>query len=197
MNGETSAVTDKTREYSDEARSRIRQIGVYTVAFVIVLVVLAIATRLYLTRFDSLTKMVIYIACSGGLGGLSYSIYGYTRHLLANDFDPNAFWWYILRPFIGILYGSFAFFFVAGGLMTLSGTGQPTSDGFFTTKSVMFYCAIAFLTGYSESSFTAQLKELAEAVFKRAEPTGTKPPGGLNKTQTPDPDTDPNKPQGS
>ena len=164
-------------EYTDNERSRIRQIGYYTICFIVVLAAIAILTRLYPTGLDDMTKLVIYVACSGGLGGLAFSIYGYTRHLLKNDFDLNAVWWYIMRPFIGIVYGSFAFFFVAGGLMTLSGTSQPLSESLFTTKTVMFYCALAFLTGYSESAFTAQLKELAEAIFKNPDnnQTGTQP----------------------
>ena len=169
MPEDTSETTGPKREYTDDERARIRQIGYYTIGFVIVLVAIAIATRYYSDRLDYLTRMIIYVACSGGLGGLAYSIYGYTRHLLKSDFDLNSFWWYILRPFTGILYGSFAFFFIAGGLMSLSGTSAPLADGLFTTKSVMFYCALAFLTGYSESAFTAQLKELAEAIFKRSE----------------------------
>jgi len=169
--------TPQKREYPDDERARIRQIGYYTICFIIVLAGIAIMTRLYPAGLDDMTKLIIYVACSGGLGGLAFSIYGYTKHLLKNDFDLNAVWWYIMRPFIGIVYGSFAFFFIAGGLMTLSGTSQPVAETLFTTKTVMFYCALAFLTGYSESSFTAQLKELAEAVFKTPEnnQTGTPP----------------------
>ncbi len=167
-------------EYTDDERARIRQVGYYTICFIIVLAGIAIMARLYPTGLDDMTKVVIYVACSGGIGGLAFSIYGYTKHLLKSDFDLNAVWWYIMRPFIGIVYGSFVFFFVAGGLMTLSGTTQPLSETLFTTKTVMFYCALAFLTGYSESAFTAQLKELAEAVFKNPNSgqTGSQPEGG-------------------
>jgi hypothetical protein len=33
----------------------------------------------------------------------------------------------------------------------------------------MFYCALSFLAGYAEHSFSLQLKELAEALFKKEE----------------------------
>jgi hypothetical protein len=53
----------------------------------------------------------------------------------------------------------------AGGLMTLSGV--TVDANLFTTKTVMFYCALSFLAGYAEHAFSLQLKELAEAIFKK------------------------------
>ena len=147
--------------------ARISLIGYYTVCWVIFLVLITIVNRLDLKALDDLTKLILYVACSGGLGSLAISIFGYMDHLGKDDFDLNYFWWYILRPIIGIIYGTFAFLFVAGGLMALSGTSAPVSESLFTTKSVMFYCAFAFLAGYAEHSFSLQLKELAEAVFKK------------------------------
>ena len=150
-----------------EERGRIRFIGYYTAVWIIGLIVFAVVTRRYQTMLDNLTTVIIYVACSGGLGSLAFSIFGYTDHLGKDDFDLNFSWWYFLRPMIGIIYGTFAFFFVAGGLMALSGTSAPVSESLFTTKSVMFYCALAVLAGYAERSFSLQLKELSEAVFKK------------------------------
>jgi len=158
-------VTVCLKQLSDEDRARAILIALYTVGFMVVLVALAFIDRLYLGSLDDLTRLIIYIACSGGLGSLAYSIFGYIEHRGKNDFDLSYFWWYILRPFIGIIYGTFAFLFVAGGLMTLSGVSVDTN--LFTTKTVMFYCALSFLAGYAEHAFSLQLKELAEAVFKK------------------------------
>ncbi|MFA5237028.1 MAG: PEGA domain-containing protein [Methanoregula sp.] len=153
------------KQLSKEEQGRVFRIAAYTGGFVVVLTALAIFDRLYLGSLDNLTRLIIYIACSGGLGSLAYSIFGYIDHNGKNDFDLNYFWWYILRPFIGIIYGTFAFLFVAGGLMTLSGVTADTT--LFTTKTAMFYCALAFLAGYAEHAFSLQLKELAEALFKK------------------------------
>jgi len=153
------------KKLNDDERTQVHFICVYTILCVILLVTLAFIDRLYLGSLDDLTRLIIYIACSGGLGSLAHSIFGYIEHQSKNDFDLNYFSWYILRPFIGIIYGTFAFLFVAGGLMTLSGVSVDTN--LFTTKTVMFYCALSFLAGYAEHAFSLQLKELAEAVFKK------------------------------
>jgi len=158
-------VTVCLKQLNDEERGQAMVIALYTVGFMVVLVALAFIDRLYLGSFDDLTRLIIYIACSGGIGSLAHSIFGYIEHQSKNDFDLSYFWWYILRPFIGIIYGTFAFLFVAGGLMTLSGVSVDTN--LFTTKTVMFYCALSFLAGYAEHAFSLQLKELAEAVFKK------------------------------
>jgi len=162
-----STISVFLRKYSAEEMKRIHFIGYYTVGCVIVLIAFAFINRQYFSAVDDLTQLFIYVACAGGLGSLAFSIFGYINHLGKDDFDLNFTAWYILRPFIGIIYGTFAFLFIAGGLMTLSGVDSPSS--LFTTKTVMFYCALAFLSGYAEYSFSLQLKELAEALFKKGE----------------------------
>jgi membrane protease YdiL (CAAX protease family) len=149
---------------------KIRIIGFYTIVFIVVLVALVVGTYFYLTGLPNFIKLAIYVACSGGLGGLAFSIYGFTKHLSDGSFKPDFVWWYILRPFIGILYGSFSFLLVAGGLMTLSGVStEQISLSLYNTKTEMFYCALAFLAGFAERSFSLQLNELAEGIFKKFE----------------------------
>jgi hypothetical protein len=166
-----STVSVCLKKFTPEELKRIHFIGYYTAGWIIILIVIAVLTRRYQTMLDNLTTVIIYVACSGGLGSLAFSIFGYMEHLGKGDFDLNYLAWYYLRPMIGIIYGTFAFFFVAGGLMALSGTSAPVSESLFTTKSVMFYCALAFLAGYAEYSFSLQLKELSEAVFKKGDNT--------------------------
>lgn len=153
------------RKRPEGENTTIRRIGYYTIFCTVILIMLAVINRLYLAPADDLMQIMIYIACSGGLGSLAFSLFGYIGHLAKDDFDLNYTWWYVARPFIGIIYGTFAFLFVAGGLMTLSGVSTDAS--LFLTKTVMFYCALAFLAGYAEHSFSLQLKELAEALFKK------------------------------
>ena len=121
---------------------------------------------------NAFTQLTIYIACSGALGAIAFSIFGYIEHHGKKDFDLSYLWWFIMRPYIGILYGTFAFLFVAGGLMTLSGFNIDFNQ-LNSARTIMFYCALAFLAGYAEHSFSVQLKELAEAIFKKDETTNT------------------------
>jgi hypothetical protein len=164
-----SPATVCLRKYTEEELASIRRIGYYTIFCVVLLIALAVFNRLYLGPYDDLTQLIIYIACSGGLGSLAYSLFGYIGHLGKGDFNLDFLSWYYVRPLIGVIYGTFAFLFVAGGLMTLSGVSTDAS--LYMTKTVMFYCALAFLAGYAEHQFSLQLKELAEAVFKKTETT--------------------------
>lgn len=160
-----TAVSVCLKRYTEEEERSIRKVGLYTAGFIIVLSTIAIINRLFLSPLiDDLTQIMIYIACSGGFGALAYSLYGFIKHLEKNNFSVNFARSYYYRPFLGIVFGSFAFLFVAGGLMTLSNV-QPDSN-LFTTKNVMFYCALAFLAGFAEKAFSVQLKEISEAVFK-------------------------------
>ena len=157
------------RDYTDAEKGIIRNIGIYIIAVFILLSAIVAFNRLEWFTSDDLNIILIYIACSGGMGALAYSLFGYVDHLCRkNDFDVRYKWWFILRPVIGIIYGTFAFLFVAGGLMTLSGV-DPGTANLYAAKTVMFYCALAFLSGYAEHSFSIQLKELAEAIFKKSQ----------------------------
>lgn len=162
-----SKVSVCLRHYTAEEQKVIWNIGVYIIAAFILLVTIIVLNRLEWFTSDDLNIILIYIACSGGFGALAYSLFGFVDHLCRkNDFDVRYKWWFIHRPFIGIIYGTFAFLFVAGGLMTLSGV-DPGTANLYAAKTVMFYCAVAFLAGYAEHSFSVQLKELAEAIFKK------------------------------
>lgn len=149
-----------------EVKETIRNIGYYTVGFIIILAAVAMAT--YFNFFippDNLFKELIFVACSGGLGALAFNMYVYVHHIgREDDFKLEYKYSYYLRPLLGILYGTFVFFFVAGGLMVISGTTTPT--GLYDVKSVMFYIALSFIAGYAEEPFSLQLKLLAEALFK-------------------------------
>lgn len=152
---------------TDENKNWIRVIAAWTSVILVSLVLLPVLVRLGLFKPDDLTRTIVYCACAGGIGGITFSVYALVRHLGIGDFDMAYFWWYMFRPFIGIIYGTMVFFLVAGGLMTLSGTSQDVSSSLFTTKTVMFYLALSFVAGYAENSVSLQLKALAEALFKK------------------------------
>jgi len=156
---------------TEENQKHIRNIVIWTIAFLAVSIGIAFLNRIDLFGnlfgvSDSLTKLIIYCACAGALGGATFSVYEIVCHLGVGDFDMDYDWWYILRPFIGLVYGTMILLLVAGGLMTLSTTQAPLSDNLFTQNTMMFYIALAFLAGYAEEPVSLQLKSIAEAVFK-------------------------------
>lgn len=155
--------------FTPKIQASIDGIEWFSSGFTILLVFIAILTRLnyIIIPPDNLTRLIIYVACAGGLGGLAFSMYVLVYHVgRQEDYKPEYANSYYLRPFLGALYGIFVFFLIAGGLMALSGTSTPLSENLYSTKSFMFYIALAFLAGYAEEPFSIQLKDLAEALFK-------------------------------
>ena len=156
-----------------EDKKKIRYIGYWTFSLLVILAAIAILTRLNVIGWnDNLTRTVVYCACAGGVGGIAFSIYAYVDHLGKGDFDTDFFQWFIWRPFTGIIYGTMVFFLLAGGLMTLSGAPQDLET--LTTKTVMFYLAVSFLAGYAEEAVSLQIKDIAQALFKKATDSASK-----------------------
>jgi len=68
----------------------------------------------------------------------------------------------IFRPFVSVVIGIFVYFFIVGGLLSL---GSITAVDY--SRSVMFYCAISFLAGFSFTQFADKLEELASTMFAK------------------------------
>jgi|WetSurMetagenome_2_1015567.scaffolds.fasta_scaffold180005_2 hypothetical protein len=155
--------------------SSINSVCFYSVFMTAIFVAIAIGTRLNIIIIppEDLTRLIIYLSCSGALGALAFSLYVLVWHVgNLEDYKPIYSKSYYLRPFIGILYGLFVVFFVLGGLMTMSGVNTP--QNLYTTNAFMFYLGLAFLVGYAEEPFSIQLKDLAEALFKEPPSSDTK-----------------------
>ncbi len=152
-----------------EMKATSRLVCVYSVIFMLALIAVSVATRLTVGGIvppsEEFTRLLIYITSAGGLGALAFNIYVYVFHVgRADDFRPEYLPSYLLRPFLGFVYGIFAFTLVAGGLMMLEGTATP--GDLLQLKAKLFYIALAFLAGYAGEPFSLQLKSLAESIFK-------------------------------
>lgn len=120
----------------------------------------------YNLTHDCFIRQLFYIGSSGGLGGVVYSILGFTNHFQKGDFNLRNRWWYFFRPITAVILGVFAFLFIAGGLMTLTDTTLSIPQGIcYPAKGVMFYCAMAFLVGLSNNAFVKKLNDLAKTIF--------------------------------
>lgn len=134
-------------------------IGVYLLLASALLV--AFPIWVYMNPFEKpLMNILVYIACSGGIGGTIYCIRGFYRNLGSNEFTLNWTWWYIFRPIISAMIGIFAYFLIIGGLMSISNSPDVNY-----AKSVMFYCAVAFIAGYSINKFFEKLDALSGTIF--------------------------------
>lgn len=137
-------------------------------AYTIFLALLFSAIPIYAHTFtqDCIIRQLIYVGCAGGLGGVIYNILGFTKYSDKGDFNLRYKWWYFFRPITGVILGVFAFLFVAGGLMSLSGFPNDVfEETCLPVKGIMFYCALAFLAGLSTNAFVKKLNDLAETIF--------------------------------
>jgi hypothetical protein len=141
-------------------------IGLYLLLFTFFLLAVAIYT-FFQHSWDCFFRQLIYYGCSGGLAGLVYSFFVMNDHLVKEDFKADSYFlWYISRPIVAAILGVVVFFFVAGGLMGLSSTSvEEFTSRCQTTKSVMFFCALAFLTGYSTDKFIKMVDAIADVIF--------------------------------
>ena len=138
-------------------------IGIYLLIALIVLCVLPVVV-FFVKIENDLVRTMCYVGASGGIGGTLYSIRGFYQNLGGGTFKMNWIWWYIFRPLISVVVGVFIYFLIVGGLMSISTDANVTFS-----KGVMFYCALAFLAGFSFTRFAGKLDTLSETVFSKQE----------------------------
>ena len=140
----------------------INFIGIYLLLWLITLILIPIVTYFYSLR-DSLIRSLIYIASSGGLGGIIYLIRSFYMHIFEKNFREDAFWWYIFRPFSSVVIGVMSYFLIVGGLMSIGNVSSINYE-----RGIMFYSGIAFLAGFSFTQFANKLEELAKTLFAKS-----------------------------
>ena len=137
-------------------------IGLYLLFAVFILVGLPIWVYVCDPFEKELLNILVYIACSGGIGGTIYCIRGFYQNLGGNNFETNWTWWYIFRPIISAIIGIFAYFMIIGGLMSISNSPDVNYS-----KSVMFYCAVSFLAGFSFAKFVEKIDLISDTLFSK------------------------------
>ena len=137
-------------------------IGLYLLFAVFILVGLPIWVYVSDPFEKELLNILVYIACSGGIGGTIYCIRGFYQNLGGNNFETNWTWWYIFRPIISAIIGIFAYFMIIGGLMSISNSPDVNYS-----KSVMFYCAVSFLAGFSFDKFVEKIDLISDTLFSK------------------------------
>lgn len=144
-----------------KTNTKINLLGIYLLFSLFVLIIVPLIT--YFWDIDNtLIKSLIYIGSSGGIGGTIYCIRGFYKNIVENNFKFKWTWWYIFRPLISTIIGIFVYFLIVGGLLSLGSVSEVNFS-----KSIMFYCAISFLAGFSFTQFTDKLEEIAATIFSK------------------------------
>ena len=118
---------------------------------------------------DEFLSLVIYTSCAGGLGGTIFCMRGCAKHIIEADFKVKYTVWYIFRPFISTVMGVFAFLLIYGGLISFAGGVSPDVLKGIPINVKAFYCAVAFLAGFSVDEFSTKLGDLCKTLFTRLE----------------------------
>ena len=153
------------RKRSVPERTQVNLIGIYLVAFLLVLIIVPIL--LYMSDynnggyFSKTFAFLVYVGCAGGLGGITYCMKSYAYYKVYKGFVLAWTSWYLFRPFISIVIGVFTYFFIEAGLM---GAGADTGGDIL--KGIKFYLSVAFLAGFFMNECISKMREVAKVLFK-------------------------------
>lgn len=112
-------------------------------------------------NLDPTLRLLVYLACSAGMGCTVYSNLVMVQHVSHKEQEASYFIWYVFRPLIAIPLGIFVYFMVAGGLLVLGNASIPEND----TQRMMFLYSIAFLAGFSIDSMIKKMYEIVNVIF--------------------------------
>ena len=101
------------------------------------------------------------LACSAtaGIGGALYCLRAvYLSRAVRNDWSPDWYWWYFLRPLASFICGGASCLFLNAGLLVLESKtqGGATEVGFY---------ALAFVAGLNVDKFVQKIESVAYAVW--------------------------------
>lgn len=141
-------------------------VGIYLLFSLVVLCVIPVIV-FYMKMENSIVRTLVFVGASGGIGGAVYSIRGFYHNMGGKTFEGNWIWWYIFRPLISVVTGVFLYFLIVGGLLSISASTEVSFG-----KGVMFYCALAFLAGFSFTRFADKIDALSDTIFSKKPATG-------------------------
>jgi hypothetical protein len=98
---------------------------------------------------------------AGALGGLAISLVGISDH--AHDWNgPRFAFWHLVRPIIGLIFGTVAVLIVVLVLTTVH-TDQNAS-GHYPPSGAAILAVISFVVGYREATFRALVTRVVDTI---------------------------------
>ena len=107
-------------------------------------------------------KLMLLAALAGALGSLVHAMTSFATYIGNRSYVTSWNWWYILRPFIGMVLALISYFTIRGGFFTL--TADTTAVNQFGVT------ALGGLAGMFSRQAIDKLKELFESIFKTSQP---------------------------
>ena len=99
---------------------------------------------------------------AGALGGVAISLVGVSDH--AHDWDGRRFaFWHLVRPVIGLIFGTIAVLIVLLLLNTVKATQNDSGD--YTPSGAALLAVISFVVGYREITFRALVTRVVDIMM--------------------------------
>jgi len=120
------------------------------------------------------SRLLGIVMVAGALGGFLHAAKSFSAYVGNQRIYINWFWWYIVRPFSGMVLATLFYFLVRGGLLT----GQTTAD----QVSDFGMAAVAGLAGMFADRASLKLEEVFANLFKTDDARKDKLSGSENST---------------
>lgn len=108
------------------------------------------------------TRYLLIVAVAGALGSYIHLATSYADFLGNKKFVKSWFWWYLLRPFIGVALALVLYFVMRGGLIP---AGANASN-----LSIYGVAAVSGMCGLFSRQATDKLRETFETLFQAKRP---------------------------
>jgi len=122
-----------------------------------------------------LWRIVVLASISGGMGGLTQTVFGLRKHLVQRTFDPAMRYWYFAKPFMGLVLGPIIVLVFLSGVLALGdlGVGEQQSNADSGALSLLspvrlaFAICLSFVAGYSERFWAQLLDQVLDVLLRR------------------------------
>lgn len=98
---------------------------------------------------------------AGALGGVAISLVGVADH--ARNWDAGYAFWHLVRPVIGLIFGTVAVLIVVLVLDTVKATQNST--GGYSGSGVAVLAVISFVVGYREATFRTLVTRVVDVIL--------------------------------
>lgn len=107
------------------------------------------------------TKIILLVLLTGALGSYIHAATSFVTYVGNRTMVTSWLWWYILRPFIGMILALIFYFVIRGGILTMD-----SSDSSVKSLNLFGIVAISGLVGMFSKQATDKLREIFDNFFK-------------------------------
>ncbi|MCJ1885863.1 hypothetical protein LNN38_13495 [Pseudomonas sp. LA21] len=105
-------------------------------------------------------RLLVMVMAAGGLGSIVHVAKSFSDFVGNERFMTSWIWWYVLKPFIGMIVAMLLYLFIRGGFLTVSATGDETN------VNLHGLMGMAVLAGMFAKQATDKLGEVFDTLFR-------------------------------